>query len=345
MKSVLWVKLLAAAVSMFLFQSCYLLKQGSYLFRYNRQAVDNRLLLDAPETPESTREFLRLVEDISAFAEKELGLEKNDNYSRFVETNQDFLAWVVSGTKENSFAPYLWGFPLVGKVPYKGFYEKEDAIKEAERLKSRHCDVWIRKVDAFSTLGYLKDPLYSYMKDYSIYAVANLIIHEQTHATIFLKGQGEFNEGLATFVGDMGAKMYVSRRFGPESEEYLSILDREKDRLKFHSDLNGLRDRLEKYYSEEHEDMKSGKEKIISGFQYEFRKNYDDHYRTASFKKIGELPINNAFISLYSLYNDNLDIFRIFHEKHGSDLRITLKLIRETVTGSKDAYGEIKNEI
>jgi predicted aminopeptidase len=86
-------------------------------------------------------------------------------------------------------------------MPYQGFYERNDAEAEAKRLKALGYDVIVRKVDNFSTLGFFKDPVYSFLTSYSPGEIANLIIHEQAHATLFVKGQSDFNEEFATFVG------------------------------------------------------------------------------------------------------------------------------------------------
>ena len=119
--------------------------------------------------------------------------------------------------------------PFHGQAPYKGFYERPDALAEAARLKKEGYDVIVRKVDAFSTLGFTKDPVYSFMKKYSPYELASTIIHEQTHATLWVKGQTDFNEELADFVGETGALEWIAARFGAPSEEYRSAVDEKAD--------------------------------------------------------------------------------------------------------------------
>lgn len=332
------LRLLMIVGCLAMLQGCYLLKQGSYLLRYTGKATDNRKILEASGTPASTRRFLERVEDISAYAVNELGLEKNKNYSRYVEIDRDFLAYVVSAAGEHCLEPYLWNFPLVGKVPYKGFYEKEDALKEASRIKDKGYDVWIRKVDAFSTLGYLTDPLYSYMEEYPIYNLANLIIHEQAHATLFLKGQGDFNENFATFVGDTGAKLYVADRFGENSEEYRMIFLREEDRNTFKEELHILRRNLSELYEESPEDMDDKKAALFYEFKEHIKNDYSGLFKTDIYKHVPELPMNNAFISLYSLYNAHTGIFEEIYEKCDRDLRKTIHTVREAVEGAKDGY-------
>ncbi|MBN2049842.1 MAG: aminopeptidase [Spirochaetales bacterium] len=338
-----WLKILVLAVSCMFFQGCYLLKQGFYLFRYTFKAEDNRTLLADSDTPESTRAFLQRVEDITAFAQEALGLLDNKNYSKYVRVDQDFLAWVVSATEEFSFQPYLWSYPLVGKMPYQGFYEEKDAVKEAHRLKKKGYDVWVRKVEAFSTLGYLTDPLYSYMEDYSVYSLANLLIHEQAHATLFLKGQGEFNESFATFVGDLGAKLYIARTYGTDSQEYTSIFINEHDRAVFLEQLGTLKSALEDLYTRRPPQMKEAKQAEIEAFKQRFRSSYRNLFIGEGYTRVPDIPMNNAFISLYALYHSDTDLFyRVYEQFHG-DLKTCIQTLVEAAAGSKDGFEEVKN--
>ena len=41
-----------------------------------------------------------------------------------------------------------------------------------------------------------------------------VILHEMVHRTIYVNGQGAFNEGVATFVGQMGTRWFYERRGG-----------------------------------------------------------------------------------------------------------------------------------
>ena len=166
-----------------LFSSCYTLKQGFTLLGYLRRAVP----LEKLSPDKSNLRFVKQVASIRSFAVNELGLKDTKNYTRYVEIDRDYLALVVSACAKDSFSPYMWRFPIVGAVPYKGFFEERDAKIEVEKLKRKDLDTLIRRVDAFSTLGWFQDPLYSYMKDYPAHRLADLIIHESLHATVYLK--------------------------------------------------------------------------------------------------------------------------------------------------------------
>jgi predicted aminopeptidase len=172
------------------FSGCYTLKQGGIMLGYLNRAVPLDTLLEdpAPQDGEQSRlssaEFARRVKDIRRFAMEDLGLRETSSYTKYVDIDRDYLAAVVSASARDSFTRHEWWFPIVGSVPYKGFFNIKDARKEQEKLRKRDLDVWIRGVDAFSTLGWFSDPLYSYMRNYSVYRLADLIIHESLHTTM-----------------------------------------------------------------------------------------------------------------------------------------------------------------
>ena len=196
------------------FSGCYTIKQGTTFLSYLSRAVplEELAAMDAPaDVAAENLRFVSQVEDIRRFAIEELGLKDSKNYTRYVELDRDYLAAIVSASQKDSFTRHEWWFPIVGRMPYKGFFNVEDARRERTRLERGDLDVWIRRVDAFSTLGWFRDPLYSYMKDYPLQELADLIIHELLHATVYLKNQSQFNEELAVFVGVEGARLYLKK--------------------------------------------------------------------------------------------------------------------------------------
>jgi predicted aminopeptidase len=318
-----------AALGLLLLSGCatqvgYLAKQGGYLLRDGTGGRPVDRLLKAPSTPADTRDFLLMVQEIKAFALREVGLRDNGNYGRYKELSRDHLVDVVSACDEVSFTPYMWNYPFLGRLPYKGFYEKSDADAEAARLRKEGWDVITRPVDAFSTLGFTKDPLYSFMKKYPPFELASLIIHEQTHATLFVKGQPQFNEELAVFVGDEGAFEWMREKYGPQSKEYLDAVDQQADSTTFIDLLHGLSDELAAVYKGPlgREEKLSRKAQIIDGFQKRLGGELAARFRTEGYRDLGKLRLNNAYLSLYSLYTDDVPLLRSFWERRcGSSLR------------------------
>ncbi|MDR2588442.1 MAG: aminopeptidase [Spirochaetales bacterium] len=322
-----------------LFSGCYVLQQGAAMLGYLNQAVPLEALVEEPHTEEDAL-FVERVHSIRRFALAELGLERNENYTKYVEIDRPYLATVVSASAKDSFARHEWWFPVTGSVPYKGFFDEKDAFTEAESLKEKGLDVWVRRVEAFSTLGWFSDPLYSYMKAYPVHRLSELLIHEQLHATVYLKGESRFNEELAQFVGREGSRLYMEKTFGADSVEYKRMMDERADSAVYISFMRELVAELEGLYAEYAdafaEDAKAEvlrkKEEIIQAAQGKFEENYDELFLGESYRKL-KLPVNNAFFELYRLYHTGGRYLEDFYEKSGEDLKLFVSAAKTLKAG------------
>ncbi len=164
--------------------------------------------LQDPNFPDSLKQKLELTMAVRGFAVDSLGLNKSDNYTELYDQKGKTLLWNVSASEPYALKAYTWQYPFLGEMPYKGF-DLEKAKKEADLLKEKGFDVRIRTVGGWSTLGILKDPLLSNMLERNDGALAEVIIHELTHATLFVKNEVEFNENLASFIGEKGAERFL----------------------------------------------------------------------------------------------------------------------------------------
>ena len=312
-------------ITFLILPGCYTLKQGSALLGYLNRAIllESLLELDADEIEtEKNRLFVELVMDIRSFAKDELGLELGKNYSDYVKIDRDYLAAVVSASAADSFDRYEWKYPIVGSMPYKGFFKDNDAIKEKNKLEKKSLDVWVRPVEAFSTLGWFKDPLYSYMRDYPPDRLADLIIHESLHATVFIKGAAEFNEELAEFVGREGSRLFMEYRYGIDSDEYKSMTDWTEDNRNFIDFIQNIISRLQDLYDsgKSKEEKLKEKERIINIEKERFETNYDDVFVSHYFRKFSDIPVNNAYLDMFRLYFDEDDYIKDLYDKSGLSL-------------------------
>src|SRR5690606_36039117 len=73
--------------------------------------------------------------------------------------------------------------------------------------------------------------------------LANVVIHESVHATLYLNGQSVFNESLAFFVAERLTPLYLKQQFGnmdPRTVKYLADVEEGRksgDRVKKANDV------------------------------------------------------------------------------------------------------------
>jgi hypothetical protein len=175
-----------------------------------RQPI-TRLVRDTTLAP-ATRAKLQLVLEARAFAQDSLGLPARDAFTQFTDIGRDTLLLVLSGARKDRLEAKTWWFPVVGRVPYKGFFDVGDA-RDAERDLARDgYDTYLRPAAAFSTLGWFNDPLLSTTLRADSVDLVNTVIHELTHNRYFAKGEAVFNESFANFVGARGAERFFRSR-------------------------------------------------------------------------------------------------------------------------------------
>ena len=101
---------------------------------------------------------LRLVQHAREYSERTLELVPGDAFTSYVELERDTLLMVVNAAHEFELRWKTWWFPIVGRLPYKGYFDFEKARREAEKLHEQGYDTWVRPSSAFSTLGWFPDP-------------------------------------------------------------------------------------------------------------------------------------------------------------------------------------------
>jgi predicted aminopeptidase len=170
--------------------------------------------------PDSLKNRIELIQEIKRFAVDYLGLNPSENYTTFYDQKGKPILWVITACEPFALKAKTWNFPILGTFSYKGHFEKSIADKEKKALDEQGFDTNLGEVSAWSTLGYLKDPILSSMlTKRSEGRLAALIIHELTHGTLFAKNNLDFNENLADFVGDYGAIRFLEAKFGNNSTE------------------------------------------------------------------------------------------------------------------------------
>lgn len=193
------------------------------------QAVPIEDVLMDPSLNDSIKNKLELIASIRRFAIDSLGLKDSKNYTTYYDQKGKPVLWVLTASDTYKLKAYQWNFPVVGEVSYKGFFIEQKGLLEDSLLRMEGYDTDYGPVSAWSTLGWFRDPILSGMLKRSEGQLAELIIHEMTHSTLYVKSDVNFNENLASAVGEAGAVHFLNFYFGKESKELNGYLQRKED--------------------------------------------------------------------------------------------------------------------
>ena len=164
-----------------------------------------------------TRRKLRIVLDARQYAKDSLGLDVEESFTTFSQLERDTLVLVLSAAYRDRLRHHRWWFPVVGRVPYKGFFDYDMARAEEQQFQRRGFDTYLRPAAAFSTLGWFNDPLLSTTLRADTLSLANTVVHELVHNTFYASGEAEFNESFANFAGARGSADFYRSRGHPRA--------------------------------------------------------------------------------------------------------------------------------
>lgn len=291
----------------------YVIKQGARQLNISINSREIADMLVDPSVAEEDKAQLRFILDIKKFAEEKIGLAKTGNYERFYNTGGEAVSYTVSACEKLRFEPYRWEFLVAGSFPYKGYVKLEEAVAERDRLRNEGYDTAIHTVAAYSTLGWFSDPVFSTMLKYSKRQLADLIIHELVHATIYAKDNADFNESIATFIAAKGTILYMVERYGKQSPEYRESADYYHDERLFTNHVNALYDNLNALFrtKSSKEELLQRKAEIVRQAAFDFRAVMAK-MRTRTYGGYLDRQLNNAEILAIGRYNGG-DYEGMFH--------------------------------
>lgn len=278
-----------------------------------------------------TRAKLLLTLDVRRFARDSLGLAAGGSYRTLATVDADQIVHVVTAAPRNRLVPYTWWFPIVGRVPYRAYFDPDDARDLAAELEGEGYDTYVRPAVAFSTLGWFDDPLLTTLLRYDRERLAETIIHELLHNTIYLPGQAAFNESYATFAGHRGAEAYFRARNEPEPADLAAA--RWADAIAFSSFLRRLTAELEATYA-----AGGDRDPVFQRFGQAFR---SEPWKTNEYAGFVETALNNAVILHDRLYADRLALFEQAFARSAGDLRLAVEWINAAVHAAADPFAAL----
>ncbi len=288
-------------------------------------------VINDQRTDEDTRHKLLLARQARAFAIHMLGLNAGDSYTSFTQLKTDTLAWVLSAAYRDRLESKTWWFPIVGRVPYKGYASQKGAEKAQTKLEDEGLDTYLRTTSAFSTLGWFADPLLSSVLRYDDVNLVETVLHELSHNHLFVPGKVQFNESFATFVGRAGAIRFFC---GPEdtpqnSPECQAAKKQWSDSQAFSQFLDEFIGELESVYQNP---ALTVAEKVLA--RESLFRDYQNRYGEALSAEAPTLvrsflgrPLNNAILLARRRYFHRLTDFQLFLDQHGGNLQAAVSAL------------------
>jgi predicted aminopeptidase len=263
-------------------------------------------------------EDVRLIRD---FASRELGLPDNGSYRSYADIHRPFVTWNVFAAPEFSLQPKTWCMPIVGCVGYRGFHDQKEAESLASELRQEGFDTYVGGIPAYSTLGYLKDPVLNTFLKFGSLEVARLIFHELAHQVLYVDGDTTFNESFAVAVENEGLRRWLAHVEKPELQYMVTAQQQHK--AEFVELVSGYRGRLQEIYDGDLSTnaKRQAKADVMAEIQRDYLSQQDAKGESTYYKEWLEHDFNNAKLGSLGMYNQLLPNFEALLATEGYDLR------------------------
>jgi len=324
--------LIAGAVALCLFVTgCspgYYIRAGIEQARIlsRREPIEN--LLKSTQTDPDLRAKLQMVTDVREFS-KTLGMTPDGSYTQYASVDRDVLVWVLSAAPATSLKQYEWYFPFVGSVPYKGFFLKHQAERDALRLEDRGLDTYLRGSPAYSTLGWFDDPLLSTVTKYDQLSLAMVVFHEILHTSLWINSRVSFNETLASFVGAAAAGEFFDQTQPPDLQLSKLSIDVWQDAIVYANFLQEVYSRLDNLYNSRDTGSESVliEEKAVI-FSEAAKRWLETKNQLKTNRYVDAFDgLNNASLLAEKVYHERPEVFWHLYNSNGNSLKRFLDVL------------------
>jgi predicted aminopeptidase len=269
------------------------------------------------------------IAQIRAFARDSLGMNIGRAYTRVSTLSDETLVWMLTACPPYALDPVEWDFPIIGRFSYKGFFALPLAEKEAAAWESKGYDISIDEAGGWSTLGITSDPILQDMLRYSEGKLAELLLHELMHTTAFFPDNLEYNENMAEFIGQEGAKRYLISYYGDSSAALKRYLNGLQFREEYSQFMIRSGERLDSVYKdlEKNRQPNSVRAKVKQALFQEFAQ------ALKVLRNEEELPDldNTDFIGYRQYHGKRAEFEKEFREMAGSDLKIYVQFLKSRI--------------
>jgi predicted aminopeptidase len=299
-----------------------------------RRSIE-KLLADTSVRP-ALRQRLRLVLEARRFAADSLGLAVGATYTTYVDVGRDTLLLVLSASRHDKLREFTWTFPIVGVVPYKGFFSADRARQAGKDLEAQGLDVYLRPSGAFSTLGYFSDPLFSTAMSRDTMELVATVLHELAHNTLYVKSQTPFNESFASFVGYRGAEAFFrARRDTIDARRAVARWRDERTLDVFYAELAR---RLDSAYADTPTgDRLERTRTVLFGWaRTQLTGPVGQSLETYDWRWFANAPLNNAVVISQRLYRMDLNLFDEIYLQNNANIAEAIRAIQIRVFTQSD---------
>ena len=301
------VRWLSAVMLLTLLSGCQLgyyahVSHGHMAFMAARTPVSE--VLADPALDPQLRDQLQLSRRLLRFAQQELQLPADGVYRDYVALPEPWVVWNLFAAPEFSLVPHQWCYPVVGCAGYRGYFSRQRAERERQRLEAQGLQVFGAGAIAYSTLGWFRDPLTSAMLQGDEAWFAELLFHELVHRRYYLKGDTRFNESLATAVAREGLRRWLARHGDPAVIN--AVRARDEARARVLALVGETRDALTRLYASriDEQAMREQRERIIAQLRRDFASALAEQPLLAGWREWFDGPLNNAQLNMVSDYHD-----------------------------------------
>jgi predicted aminopeptidase len=287
-----------------------------------------RTLVADPKTPPALVQRLKLVLAARAYASDSLHLTAGDTYTTYANVGRDTLLLVLSASRRDKLREVTWHYPIVGTVPYKGFFNPAAARRAAADLEAAGNDVYLRVSDAFSTLGYFSDPLLSTAVDRDTMELVATVIHELAHNTLYVPSNTPFDESFANFVGYRGAQAFFLSRGDTLDAHRAAARWRDERTLDvFYAELAR---RLDSAYATplSGDALQRARADLFGWARAQLTGTVGQGLETYDWRWFAKAQLNNAVVVAQRLYRMNLNLFDDAYLANHVNLPETIRVIK-----------------
>lgn len=278
-------------------------------------------LIANTNTPAAFRQRLELFQQMRGFAATELKLPAGRHYLSYVDLRRPHVVWNIFAAPEFSVEARTWWYPFVGRLEYHGYFAEAGARRYAQQLAARGADVAVEPVDAYSTLGWFREPVLSSFIHYPETELAGVLFHELAHQKLFVSGDTDFNEAFATTVEQAGVRRWLRAGRSPAAlEEYERNVARERE---FVTLVIATRRQLENLYAQPARDdaeRRTRKQAIFEGMRAGYARLKDSWGGDARLDRWFARPSNNAHLNTVNAYHGLQPGFARLVREQGGDL-------------------------